>query len=80
MSSISCCGRQRMEFQNKGSGGSNDSEAVRLSYGGVQPIMVKGVFTGNFYRFAPGATHPVHPADAPFMVAIPGLRTGEPSL
>jgi len=74
-----CCGRQRMELLNNGVGSPDNAAAVRFSYGGLQPIMVKGAFTGSLYRFAPGITKRVHPADAPFMVAIPGLRLGDPS-
>jgi hypothetical protein len=77
---MSCCGRQRTEVLSNGASNTDKAVAVRLSYGGVQPIMVRGVSTGRLYRFAPGAMQSVHPADAPYMVAIPGLRPGGTSL
>ena len=71
---MTCCGRQRMDFSSHGVGGSDKGGAVRLSYGGVQTILVRGTATGRIYRFAPGTWQSVHPADAPQMIAIPGLR------
>lgn len=77
---MSCCGRQRAEFSGKGAGGASEGEAVRLSYGGVQTIMVRGTATGSLYRFAPGGSISVHGADAASMRAIPGLKQSEANL
>lgn len=75
---MSCCGRQRAEFS--GTSGGDQGTPVRLSYGGVQAIVVRGATTGSLYRFAPGSSLQVHGADAPSMLAIPGLRQGDTSL
>lgn len=77
---MSCCGRQRAEFSGNHSGGGSQGAPVRLTYGGVQTIMVKGAYTGSLYRFAPGTSQRVHGADAPSMFAIPGLKKGDTDL
>jgi hypothetical protein len=77
---MSCCGRQRAEFSGENSGGAGEGAAVRLSYGGVQTIMVRGAATGSLYRFAPGVSMSVPAADAASMAAIPGLRQGDARL
>jgi hypothetical protein len=77
---MSCCGQKRAEVYGNSAGGADELAAVRLSYGGVRTIMVRGTATGSFYRFVPGSSLQVHGADAPYMRAIPGLRLGDPSL
>lgn len=76
---MSCCGQKSAEVYGNGAGGADVATAVRLTYGGVRTIMVRGTETGSLYRFVPGSTLQVHGADALFMRAIPGLRQIDPS-
>jgi hypothetical protein len=77
---MSCCGQKRVEVYGGGAGAASVPAAVRLSYGGVRTIVIRGGATGSLYRFAPGSSLQVHGADAPSMRAIPGLRLGDPNL
>jgi hypothetical protein len=76
---MSCCGQKRAEVYGSGASGADVAAAVRLSYGGVRTIVVRGAATGSMYRFVPGSSLRVHGADASSMRAIPGLRLGDPS-
>lgn len=76
---MSCCGQKRAEVHGGGTSGADVAAAIRLSYGGVRTIIVRGMATGSLYRFVPGSTLQVHGADASFMRAIPGLRQRDPS-
>jgi hypothetical protein len=77
---MNCCGRQRAESSANYGGRGNEGSPIRLTYGGVQTILVRGSHTGSVYRFAPGTSQRVHGGDAPSMFAIPGLRQADADL
>ncbi len=77
---MNCCGRQRAESLANHGGGGSEGAPIRLTYGGVHAILVRGPYTGSVYRFAPGTTQRVHGGDAPSMFAIPGLKQADADL
>ena len=79
---MSCCGRQRTQFQGTGQVPPRAGDrrlqplpAIRFEYVGTTGLTVQGPVTGKRYRFDnPGSRLLVDPQDAPAMAAVPHLR------
>ena len=81
---MSCCGRQREQFQGTSQipPRGNDRRrqplpqpAIRFEYAGATGLTVQGPVTGKRYRFeSHGSRVSIDPRDAPSMAAVPHLR------
>ena len=79
---MSCCGRQRTQFQGTGQSPPRVDDrrrqplpAIRFEYVGATGLTVPGPVTGKRYRFDnPGSRLLVDPQDAPSLAAVPHLR------
>ena len=79
---MSCCGRQRNQFQGTSqppprviNRQRQPQPEIRFEYMGATGMTVVGPVTGKRYRFDnPGSRVSVDPRDAPSMAAVPHLR------
>ena len=79
---MSCCGRQREQFQGTSQPPPRiinrqplPQPEIRFEYVGATGLTVVGPVTGKRYRFDnPGSRVSVDPRDAPSMAAVPHLR------
>ncbi len=72
---MSCCGKQRAQFNGSFSSGGPAPERHFFRYMGKTALTVVGPVSGQYYRFsAPGATVEADPNDAPSLEQVPQLR------